>query len=77
MFGSGYQFSEGDTVINTLFHIEKAYADFLESVDAAIGANGNPFGQPSTIISNLEGDAGAIGIFTGLSYDRVVTIISR
>ncbi len=77
VFGSGFQFSEGDTVINTLFHIEKAYADFLESLDDAVHANGNPFAQPSTIISNLEGDAGAIGIFTGLSYDRVVTIISR
>lgn len=77
IFGSGYQFEEGDTVINTLFHIERAYAEFIESLEGAIGANGNPFGQPSTILSNLEGDAGAIGIFTTLSYDRVVTIISR
>ncbi len=77
IFGSSYEFEEGDTVINTLFHIEKAYAEFLESLEGAIGANGNPFGQPSTILTNLEGDAGAIGIFTTLSYDRVVTIISR
>ncbi len=76
IFGTTYQFEVGDTLINTLFHIEKAYADFLQSIEEATHANGNPFSQPSTIISNLQGDARAIGIFTGLSYDRVITIIS-
>ncbi len=77
IFGSGYVYSEGDTVINTIFHIDKAYYDFFGSVQTAVSSNGNPFGQPSPIISNLEGTAGAIGIFTGLSYDRVVTIVER
>jgi hypothetical protein len=75
VFGSGYDFEEGDTVYNTIFHIDRAYFDFWESTFNAVNANGNPFGQPSAIISNLQGDAGAIGIFTGLSYDRVMSII--
>jgi hypothetical protein len=77
VFGSGYRYTEGDTVFNTLFHIDKAYYDFFNSVQNANASNGNPFGQPSPIISNLGGTAGALGIFTGLSYERVRTIISR
>ncbi len=77
VFGTSYDFKEGDTIYNTIFHIDRAYFDFRESTQYAIDANGNPFGQPSSIISNLEGDAGAIGIFTGLSYDRVMTIVTK
>lgn len=77
VFGSFYDFIEGDTVINTLFSIDRPYFDFLQTIQFAISANGNPFGQPSPISTNLEGDAEAIGIFTGLSYDRQVTIVER
>lgn len=75
VFGSAYDYLRGDTVFNTLFHIDRPYYDFLESLNAAIISNGNPFGQPSPIISNLEGSASAIGIFTGLSFVREQTII--
>jgi hypothetical protein len=77
VFGTGYDFKEGDTIYNTMFHIERAYFDFWESTFNAISSNGNPFGQPSSIISNVQGDAGAIGIFTGLSYDRVTTVVTK
>lgn len=77
VFGTGYDFTEGDTVFNTLVHIDLAYYDFFNSVQNARASNGNPFGQPSPIASNLGGTAGALGIFTGLSYDRIRTIISR
>ena len=75
VFGSGFDFKEGDIVINSIFHIDREYFDFLESVFFAIDANGNPFGQPAAINSNVEGDA--IGIFTGLSVDRVVTVVEK
>lgn len=75
IFGSGYDFKEGDVVINSIFHIDRAYFDFLESVFFAMDANGNPFGQPAAIKSNVEGDA--IGVFTGLSVDRVVTVVKK
>ncbi len=77
VFGTGYDYSEGDTVFNTIFHIDKAYFDFLESLARAQISNGNPFSQPSPIISNVTGTANAIGIFTFLSFDRVATIVKK
>lgn len=75
VFGSGFIFAPGDTVYNTLFHITEDYYNFLESVQNASSANINPFGQPSPINSNIKGNTRAIGIFTGLSYERIQTII--
>lgn len=75
VFGTPYDLTHGDTVINTLFHADEAYFRYFNSIQTAILSNGNPFGQPSPIISNVEGTNNAGGIFTGLSYDRVVTII--
>lgn len=72
VYGTGFDFMKGDTVISTLFHIDQAYYDFQESVQSAINSNGNPFGQPSVIKSNIEG---GIGIFTALSYDQKILII--
>lgn len=76
-FGTGYDYAVGDTVFNTIFHVDEAYYNFLESVFNASSSNGNPFGQPNPIISNLHGTADAIGIFSGLSYDRKRTIVKR
>jgi hypothetical protein len=76
-FGAGFDLNVGDTVINTIFHIDKSYFDFLNSVRNSIISNGNPFLQPGVILTNLKGNANATGIFTGLSYDRVYTIIDQ
>ena len=72
VYGTGFDFMKGDTVISTLFHIDKDYYDFQESVQDAINSNGNPFGQPGVIKSNIEG---GLGIFTGVSFDRKILII--
>lgn len=77
VFGTGFDYAVGDTVINTLYHISEEYATFLQSVAGAAAANGNPFGQPSPIISSLGGTAEAIGIFTGLVFDQRVDVIER
>lgn len=77
LFGTAFDYEEGDTLVSTIYHIEKAYYDFLESARTARSSNGNPFAQPSPIISNLHGNADAIGIFTGLSYDRREIILRR
>ena len=77
VFGSGFDYVEGDTIINTVFHITPEYFSFLESIDGAVDANGNPFAQPGAILSNLEGDEDALGIFTGYSASRVQTIIEK
>jgi hypothetical protein len=64
---SGFNYKRGDTLTATLYHIEKAHYDFLESTEDAYFANISPFNQPSAIKSNVQG---GIGIFTGLTYDR-------
>ena len=76
-FGTGYDLAEGDTVYNTVLHIEKAYYDYVESVQLAVFGNLNPFAQPSPIKSNVRGSANPIGIFTGLMYDRKMTIVKK
>jgi len=75
VFGTRYAFEQGDTILNSLFHISEDYYNFLESVQGAIQANGNPFAQPSPIISNIESEVDAFGIFTTLNYDRRLTIV--
>jgi len=78
VFGTGYDFKEGDTIYNTIYHIDRAYYDFWNSTFNSINSNGNPFGQPSTIVSNVQSSDGrAMGIFTGLNYDRVMTIVKK
>ncbi|MCC9166937.1 DUF4249 domain-containing protein [Pontibacter sp. XAAS-A31] len=74
VIGSNYNYESGDTVVVSLFHLEKKYYDFLRSADDAEDANGNPFAQPSRVISTVEG---GIGVFTNLVYDRRTVIIAR
>lgn len=73
-YGSGYDYEEGDTLVVSLFHIEQQYYDFLGSVSDARNANGNPFAQPSRIVSSVKG---GIGIFTNLSYNRKTVVIEK
>lgn len=77
VFGSGYGFEEGDTLINTLVHIDEAYYKYLNTLNQSIVANLNPFGQPGLIESNIQGSKPAIGIFTGLSLYRDTVIIQK
>ncbi|TAF65186.1 MAG: DUF4249 domain-containing protein [Cytophagales bacterium] len=65
--GTPFRFKANDTIIVTVFHIDKAYYDFLETAEDAVSANGNPFGQPAVLVSNIDN---GVGIFTILSYDR-------
>jgi len=64
---SNYRFDSGDTLIGTVYHMEQAYHDYLESADDARIANVSPFGQPAAVKTNIIGGK---GIFTFLSYDR-------
>ena len=71
--GSAYDYDRNDTIIVTLYHIEKQYYDFLNSVDDAKSANGNPFAQPSKIKSSVQG---GLGIFTNLAFDRKTVVLN-
>ncbi len=76
-FGTGYELVEGDTAFNTIFHINKDYYDYYESIQLAIIGNLSPFAQPSPIKGNVSGSSNPLGIFTCLVYDRDTTIIAR
>ena len=77
VFGTGYDLVEGDTVINSILHIEEAYYNYYESVLLAIQGNQNPFAQPSPIKSNVKGTGNPLGIFTTLVVDRNTLIVKR
>jgi hypothetical protein len=78
VFGSAYEFAAGDTIINRIYHIDEAYYRFLNSVQLAIDANGNPFGQPSPVVPSVEGTAeNVLGIFTTLNYAEEITILEQ
>ena len=70
--GSAYNYERNDTIIVSLYHIEKQYYDFLNSVEDAKSANGNPFAQPSKIRSSVQG---GIGIFTNIVFDRKTVVL--
>jgi len=77
VFGTNFEYAPGDTVINTVYHIDRPYYDFLNSVTGAFFSNGNPFAQPGNILGNFEGEANPIGIFTGVTFTREETIIEK
>ncbi|MEM6697777.1 MAG: DUF4249 domain-containing protein [Bacteroidota bacterium] len=75
--GTNYDFEVGDTIFNTIYHTTEEYFTFMNSVFNAEAANGNPFAQPSSILSNVEGEENPLGIFTGLTFDERRTIIEK
>jgi hypothetical protein len=70
--GTSYRFYGGDTITATLYHTDRTFYRFRQSVRDARNANGNPFAQPSAVYGNVEG---GIGIFSVLSGTRVTKII--
>lgn len=71
-FGTGYRFGKNDTLEVSLYTLTEEFYRYLETAEAAQSANGNPFGQPAIIKSNVKNGT---GIFTMLPYDRLVYII--
>ena len=70
--GTSYRFYPGDTVTATLYHTDRAFYRFRQSVRDARSANGNPFAQPSAIYGNVQG---GLGIFSVLSSVKVQKIL--
>lgn len=59
---------EADSIVVTLFHIQKEYYDYLNSVENAYSAFIDPLLNPEAIKSNITG---GIGIFTYYTVDKV------
>jgi hypothetical protein len=72
--GTAYRFLPDDTVYVTLYRLEKPHYDYLRSIDQAISANGNPFGQPAVILSAVQG---GIGIFAAWNFDQQRVVIVK
>ncbi len=68
-------FEAGDTLIASICHIDRTYYDFFASLLMAEESNGNPFAQPSGLLSNIEGEPAALGIFTGINCDRDTIVV--
>lgn len=62
-----YILKDGWTVVVNLYHIDQTYYNFLKSVKKARDTNYNPFMQPASLESGVEGGEGTTGIFTALS----------
>ncbi|OJJ21785.1 hypothetical protein BKI52_14890 [marine bacterium AO1-C] len=72
--GTGYDFKDEDTVFVSVFHIDRPYYDFLETVEDARQGNGNPFAQPTVVKSTVEG---GLGVFTTLSFVRQMYVVRK
>jgi hypothetical protein len=67
-----YRFNPNDTITATLYHVDSLYFAFRQSVRDARNANGNPFSQPSSIHSTVQG---GVGVFTVLTKDVKMLIL--
>ncbi len=72
--GTGYDFKNEDTVFVSVYHIKRDYYDFLETIEDARQANGNPFAQPAVVKSTVTG---GLGVFTALAYVRRRYILKK
>jgi hypothetical protein len=72
--GTSYRFKDKDTLQVLLFHIERQFYAYLRSVEDARDAAGNPFAQPSPIISGVQG---GIGIFTTIQKDEQWIVVKK
>ncbi|GAB4129382.1 MAG: hypothetical protein OHK0045_07360 [Raineya sp.] len=72
--GTSYRFKDKDTIQVLLYHIEKQFYNYIRSVEDARDAAGNPFAQPSPILSSVKG---GLGIFTTAQYDEKNIIIKK
>ena len=72
--GTSYRFKDKDTLQVLLYHIERQFYTYIRSVEDARDAAGNPFAQPSPILSSVKG---GLGIFTTTQYDEKMVIIKK
>ncbi len=70
--GTRYEYRANDTLVLTIYHLERIYWEFLESKEDARRSNFNPFAQGSQVATNI---VDGFGIFTALSFDRETVII--
>jgi hypothetical protein len=65
----GY-FKKGDTIAVNFCTLDRHHFLFWRSYETQVSNNGNPFGSPAPIETNIEGGLGIWGGY-GLSYDTI------
>ena len=66
----GY-FKKGDTIVLKFATITKYIYDFWRAAETQSSSNGNPFGSPASLKSNING---GIGIWEGFSFTLDTTV---
>jgi len=64
-------FKRGDTIVVKFCSIDRAHFLFWRTEEMQVGNNGNPFGSPAPITSNIEGGLGIWGGYA-VTLDTVI-----
>lgn len=64
-------FKRGDTIIVKFCTIDRSHFEFWRTEESQVNSNGNPFGSPQPVHSNIEGGLGVWGGYS-TSYDTVI-----
>ncbi len=67
IYGSGYNFKTGDTIIGRVFHLTYDYYLYLSTLRNARAALVNPFAVSGEVVSNIQG---GLGVFAALTYTQ-------
>ena len=67
VFNTDYVLKRGNRAIISFYHLSKAHYDYIRSMRESQNANGNPFAQPPSLVTNIQG---GLGIFTAISLYR-------
>ena len=64
-------FKRGDTIVLKFCSIDRSHFEFWRTEETQVGNNGNPFGSPAPITSNIEGGLGIWGGYA-TTFDTIV-----
>jgi hypothetical protein len=64
-------YKTGDTIIIKFCTIDRAHFEFWRTEETQVGNNGNPFGSPAPVTSNIIGGLGIWGGYNA-TYDTII-----
>ena len=64
-------FKRGDTIVIKFCTIDRAHFEFWRTEETQAGNNGNPFGSPAPVLSNINGGLGIWGGYNA-TYDTII-----
>ncbi len=64
-------FKRGDTIIVKFCSIDRSHFEFWRTEESQVSSNGNPFGSPQPVHSNISGGLGVWGGYS-ITYDTII-----